>query len=411
VHLGHVLPRGSDAEWATFSVANAVLGFGSGRISLALGQKGLATGAIASATWRPDASVWEAVFDARTDAVVDAIREVLAQVERMRTEMVPAAELDKAKGSLLGPIVRPADNSGLIAGQTFLNRVRGQADDAQRVYRDRVQAVDASDVEQIAAEWLHPDRMTIVVAGDAAVLADNLAKLGPVSIVDADGDSLDTSVVFAKPTGEKFDASILRPGAFEYRLMLQGNVVGAMKRELVADTVGGASMAFRGTITLGPQTIDQEVVFGIPDFDARAARVTMDIAGQRVDMDARMLGRRLIGSVRVPTGSQPVDREVPPGTLIADMVELAVWIADLEVGKVIGVPVASLENGGVETQVMRVQGIEDVTVPAGTFKAYKVQIVGSEPQTVWARVDSPHVLLKLAPAGQPLTIELVSLPR
>jgi hypothetical protein len=50
-------------------------------------------------------------------------------------------------------------------------------------------------------------------------------------------------------------------------------------------------------------------------------------------------------------------------------------------------------------------------VPAGTFQTYRVQIAGSEPQTVWARVEAPHVIVKLAPAAQPLTLELVSLPR
>ena len=49
-------------------------------------------------------------------------------------------------------------------------------------------------------------------------------------------------------------------------------------------------------------------------------------------------------------------------------------------------------------------------MPAGTFPAYRVQIMGSEPQTVWARVEAPHVVLKLEPAGGLLTRELVSLP-
>jgi hypothetical protein len=60
---------------------------------------------------------------------------------------------------------------------------------------------------------------------------------------------------------------------------------------------------------------------------------------------------------------------------------------------------------------MRVRGVEDVTVPAGTFRAFRVEIDGSESQTVWARFESPHVLLKLVPQGQPLTLELVTLPR
>ncbi len=411
VRVGHLLPRATDPGWTPLIVADVVLGGGpSARLDRILREKRWAYGASTSATRRPDFGVWEATFDAPAGTAADAIGEALAQVERLRVEMVPGAEIDVAKAFLLGPVGFPVETSEDIAGQLFINRVRGLSDNALRTYRDRVTALDASDLREAGSALLHPDRMVIVVVGDAVLLADALAKFGPVAVVDGEGRPLDTTVLLAKPSGEPFDASILRPGAFEYRVMLQGNAVGTMKRELVADTTGGTAMAFRGTVTIGPQTIDQEVVFGLPDFDARSARMSMDMAGQRASMDARVQGGRLIGTVSLASGNQPVDREIPPGALVADMVEIAVWIADLEVGKEIRVPVARLETGGVETQVMRVRAIEDVTVPAGTFEAYRVEIAGSEPQTVWARVEAPHVILKLAPAGQPLTLELIALP-
>lgn len=213
------------------------------------------------------------------------------------------------------------------------------------------------------------------------------------------------------PATERFDASVLRPGLYEYRVLLQGTPVGTMRRELVADTADGApAMSFRGEIVLGPQAIEQEVVFGIPGFEARSARMSMGMGGEGASMDATVRDGRLVGTVTLPNGTQPVDREVPDGTLIADMVEVAVWIADLAPGKEIRLPVARLETGGVDTQVMKVEAVEELTVPAGTFQAYRVVLEGSEPQTVWARVEAPHVLIKLEPAGQPLTLELVSLP-
>lgn len=412
VRVGHLLPRGDAADWTALAVANQVLGGGSsGRLFKILReQKGWTYGAYSAATRRPDLGVWQATLDARSEVVVDAIGELIAQIGRMRTQMVPGSELDVTKSFLVGSFPLQIETPEQIAGQVLNNRLLGLPDDALETYRERVAALDASDVRQASAERLDPDHLVIVVVGDAVLLADALRKFGPVSVVDAEGRPLDTTVLLAKPSGERFDASMLRPGAFEYRVMLQGNAVGTMKRELAADTTGGRAMAFRGTVTLGPQTIDQEVVFGIPDFDARSATMSMDMAGQRASMDARVRDGRLIGTVALPSGNQPVNREIPPGALIADMVEIAVWIADLAEGKEIRVAVARLETGGVDTQVMRVRGIEDVTVPAGTFKAYRVEIAGSEPQTVWARVAAPHVILKLAPAGQPLTLELVALP-
>jgi hypothetical protein len=50
-----------------------------------------------------------------------------------------------------------------------------------------------------------------------------------------------------------------------------------------------------------------------------------------------------------------------------------------------------------------------VTVPAGTFDAYRVELTGPMTATVWVRKEAPHITLKQAPQGQPVTIELQSI--
>ena len=413
VRAGHMLARGSHPDWTALSVANQVLGGGSsGRLFRILREeRGWTYGAYSSATRRRDLGVWQATLEARNEVAAEAIAELLAQIERMRDEMVPGPELDDTQSFLVGSFPLQIETPQQIAGQVLSNRLLGLPDDALATYRERVAALDASDLRRVSTEHLLPDRLLLVVVGDSALLQDAVSSFGAVTVVDQEGRPLDPTALVPAPASERFDASTLRPGAYEYRVLVQGSPVGTMRRELVPDTTGGGpALAFRGTIALGLQTIDQEVVFGVPDFDASSARMSMAMGGQTATMEARVRDGRLVGSVSLPTGSQALDRELPEGTLIADMVELAVWIAELAEGKEIRVPVARLETGTVETQVMRVTGVEEVTVPAGTFQAYRVELEGSEPQTVWARVEAPHVLLRLVPAAQPLTLELVSLP-
>ena len=414
VRAGHLLARGDHPDWTALSVADQVVGGGiTGRLFKILREeRGWTYGAYAQGTRRKDLGVWQAAIEARNEVAADAIAELIVQIERMRTELVPGPELDVTQSFLVGSFPLAIETPQQIANQVASNRLLGLPDDALVTYRDRVTALDATDIRRVASDHLQPDRLVLVVVGDASELQAELTRFGPLSVVDAEGEPVELSTLLPASSGERFDASLLRPGSYEYRVLLDGNPVGTMERELVEDTAAGEpALAYRGTVAMGAQRVETEVVFGVPGFEARAASASMAMGGQTATMGARVVGGRLVGSVELPTGTQPVDRAVPEGTLIADMVEVALWSAELEEGKEIRVPVARLETGAIEGQIMRVTGIEEVTVPAGTFRAWRVEIEGSEPQTVWARQEAPHVLLKLVPAGQPLSLELVSLPR
>ena len=64
----------------------------------------------------------------------------------------------------------------------------------------------------------------------------------------------------------------------------------------------------------------------------------------------------------------------------------------------------SLDSRGIET-TLSVAGTESVTVPAGTFQAYRVEVTGGPtPVTYWVEQAAPHRLLKLQPAGTPLEV-------
>ncbi len=264
----------------------------------------------------------------------------------------------------------------------------------------------------MAREHLSSRDLVVVVAGDARTLRSRLQAFGKVTVVDAAGDTL-TAADLAPPTPERpdLDASRLVPGRYRYRILFQGQPVGTMVRDLVQDTAAGpAALAWRGTATMGPQTVRQEVVFTTPGFQPLRASATIEVGGRSVGMRARIRDGRLLGTTEGIGGGPDVDRPIPPGALLGDMVELAVWIADLAPGAELSLPVVQLQTGVLETTPVKVAGTEEVTVPAGTFDAYRVDVGGSGSQTVWARRAAPHVILKVVPKGQPVTMELEALP-
>ena len=64
-------------------------------------------------------------------------------------------------------------------------------------------------------------------------------------------------------------------------------------------------------------------------------------------------------------------------------------------------------KGGVTVVTLAVAGTEKLTVPAGTFDAYRVELTGSErPATLWVTTTAPHRVLKQVQAGVPVEFVL-----
>lgn len=414
VRAGHLLMEGPHPDWTALSVANQVLGGGaSGRLFRVLREeRGYTYGAYSSTDRRRDRGVFVATLETRNEVAGEAIEGLLDEIRRIRTEMVPPAELRDTKDFLVGSFPLQIETPQQIASRVTTNRLLGLPDDAIETYRERVAALDPSDIQEVARAHLDPSRLVLVVVGDATQLRSQLQPFGPLTLLDAEGEPLAADALApTRPAGVTFDASRLVQGTYEYHVLFQGQRVGAMVRELAPDTAAGEpALRWHGTATMGPQEIEQEVAFTTPGFEPLRASAHIRVGPQGVGMDARVENGRLVGTLQSPEGGRDIDREIPDGTLLGDMVELAIWLAPLEEGREIRLPVAQLQTGSVDATLVRVTDTEVVTVPAGTFATYRVEVGGSQPQVVWARVEAPHVIVKVEPSGQPVTLELASLP-
>ena len=92
---------------------------------------------------------------------------------------------------------------------------------------------------------------------------------------------------------------------------------------------------------------------------------------------------------------------------MGEMLEVALWLSDLSRGREIEIPVIQVESGTVTTMRAKVLDVGPVDVPAGRFEAYRIEM-NSEAglQILHARVEAPHILLRLETRGQPLVLEL-----
>lgn len=407
VRIGHVLPTGDSPDWRALDVAIHHLGAGpSGLLFRELRERlGFTYSATANAERRTGPGLLEVAFAARSEVAADALGEALRLMEEVATRPMAEEDLSAAVDFLTG--VLPLQNETPQQAVTRLANglVRGWEDLGFDPILRELRALTAGEVRRAFADAVDPSRADIVVVGDAVVLQPQLAIYGDVRVELPDGTPL--SMAELAPSGRSAPLSAVRlpMDSYRYDVTLQGQSVGSLMREFEGDE---AERTATSLLALGAATTTQSVTFTTQDFRFLASTIRIEQGAARLQGDVRLEGDRIRGTLNAGQGPVQIDLAVPPGVLVADMLELAVWVADLEVGTELRVPVASVSAGTVSNAVIRVEERTSITVPAGTFDVFRVEVEGAERQTLWVRTDAPHIVVRVAPGDQPIVVELVA---
>ncbi|HSR43429.1 MAG TPA: insulinase family protein, partial [Longimicrobiales bacterium] len=409
LRVGHTVGRGDHDDWTALTALSRLLGGGpSARLfRIFRDERGLGPAAWTEARRRLDRGYVRVAAETRTGDVVAALAEVRAQLLRVRQEPVAMDELRETRDFLAGAFPLRLETPLQLATELATGRLLGLPDTALSTYRARVSRLDPADLQEVALRQIQPDELVYVVVGDARWYHDALTAVGDVTVVDPRGRPVAASALRLPAPPDSLDAGGLRPARAEYRVLLDGRVVGTVARTLERGADG--TMTYRGVADLGPQRVEQSVTFTVPGFEPRAARTRAVSAELVRSTDVRVERGRLVGTVRDGGGvTRAVDRPFPEGAMITDMTDLVVWIAALEPGSEFRMSVVDVDTGAIRDVAYRVAGIEDVELPGGTVRAYRVEMEGADPQTVWARIEAPHVPLRIRSGDGPLVLELTS---
>jgi zinc protease len=183
-------PAFSVRDRIALGVMNAVLGgMFSSRINLDLREAHAYTyGAHSRFSMRHGPGPFSAGGAIFAEHTGDAVRALMAQVERIRSEPVTADELADAKQN--AKLALPSRFEGVddVAGALQELAVYDLPLDEYAARAARIDGVTAEDVQRVAKAWLHPEAMWVVVAGDRARVEHDLSTLGTVILRDAYGD-------------------------------------------------------------------------------------------------------------------------------------------------------------------------------------------------------------------------------
>ncbi len=178
VMLGLRVPSASHKDWIALEVTDALLGgaFGS-RITTNIRElKGYTYSPFSQIEAHPGQADWVETADVTTNVTGASLKEIFLEIDRLRKEAPPAAELRGIQNNLAGVfLVQNASRNGVIGRLAFVD-LHKLGPDYLSTYVKRVMAVTPDEVRRIANEYLTPDKMSLVVVGDEKTVKPQVAQ-------------------------------------------------------------------------------------------------------------------------------------------------------------------------------------------------------------------------------------------
>jgi zinc protease len=198
IRVGNIgLPRRHKDYLALDLAINILGGEGGNRLHRVLrSDRGLTYGASADVNALKDTGNIVADTDTRSDVTGEALRLIVEEFWRLRRQRVGEGELADAQAYLTGSFPLTIETPSAIALQVLNAVFYGLDLNDLQTYRERVNAITPDDIQRVANEYLRPDRLSIVLVGDASVFAKQLAGVGfdqyeRIALSDLDLGSVD----------------------------------------------------------------------------------------------------------------------------------------------------------------------------------------------------------------------------
>jgi zinc protease len=180
VRVGHLgIPRRHE-DFMAFDLAAKILGGeGGNRLHRVLRTlRGLTYGASAEVEAQKEAGDLLAQTDTRTETTGEVLRLIVEEFVRLRNQPVGQRELADAEAYLAGNFPLSIETPNQIATQVLSNAFYELPISEIETFRERVQSVTQADIARVTREYLQPDRLSIVLVGNAAAFVDQLRGVG-----------------------------------------------------------------------------------------------------------------------------------------------------------------------------------------------------------------------------------------
>lgn len=184
LRIGHLSIKENDPDYAALAIVNDILGGSSFRSRLfndVRTNRGLAY-SVGSAlrTGMHHQGAWLMRAETKLASTQEVINRFVANIERMRTEVVKDEELEEAKEAYVNSFVFSFTSPSAVVNRMIELEYDGLPKDFLQQLRDRVVALTKEDLLAVAQKHLRPDRLKIVAVGSGETLPAVLSGFGEV---------------------------------------------------------------------------------------------------------------------------------------------------------------------------------------------------------------------------------------
>ena len=294
VRVGHIGIKRNHQDYMALNMTLRILGGeGANRLHQVLRtERGLTYGAKSDMDTLLDSGDFEASTNTRSEATGEVLRLIVDEFWRIRRERVGERELSDAKAYLTGSFPLTIETPDAIATQVLNVLFYGLPVEQLQSFRELVNAVKTDDIERVARYYLQPDRLSIVLVGNAAAFLPQLKGLGFNTFEVIEADDLDLMRPDLRRPGRT-----ARPSAASPQPPSRRSAPGASLRGAVAAT---AAYQAPSSQSVGRQTIRPE--------EGANARAVLD---RVIEAKGGLERLRAIKSLIVTTRARAVGQNAP----------------------------------------------------------------------------------------------------
>ncbi|MDP8982146.1 MAG: insulinase family protein [Acidobacteriota bacterium] len=177
IFIGLPVANPSSSDYIALGVLDSLLGgsFASRITSNIREQKGYTYSPSSQVGTRKHLAYWVESADVTTAVTGPSLKEIFYEIDRVRKEPPPEAELQGIQNYLAGVFVlrNTVSPDAVIAQLRFVDS-QGLDRSYLSTYVQKVRDVKPSDIQRVSESYIVPSKMTIVVVGDKSKIADQL---------------------------------------------------------------------------------------------------------------------------------------------------------------------------------------------------------------------------------------------
>lgn len=206
IRVGQLAIARKHPQYDAWDLAVKILGGeGANRLQRVLrSERGLTYGASADTQAMKQAGDYVAETNTETGRTGEALRLMVEEISRMPRQRVGGGELSGAQAYLAGSFPLTLETPNDLASQLLNAAFYDLPVEDIRNYRERVQAITPDDILAVAKEHIRPDRLSIVLVGNAKGFVNQLRSQGLTEFEVIPIDRLD----LASPTLMRDRASV-----------------------------------------------------------------------------------------------------------------------------------------------------------------------------------------------------------